>query len=171
MLRVGFNQLIAESDFEPGESPDGKNRYTLTIEGTERLLITYANCCHPIPGDRIIGVTTSGKGLVVHQSNCKNSKGIMRHPDNYFHLNWSASTRGKFQVVINVEATNKPGVLATVSNIIAEHNSNINSLTVEQKHSNISSMSFTIEVNDRKHLADIMRQLHTEQGVIKISRG
>ena len=164
-------QLIAESDSARKESgSQGKNRYTLTIEGTERLLITYANCCHPIPGDQIIGITTSGKGLVVHQSNCRNCKGIMRHPDNYFHLNWSESTRGKFQVVLNVEAKNQPGVLATVSNVIAEHNSNINNLTVEQKHSNTSHMSFVIEVKDRKHLADIMRQLHTEPGVIRLAR-
>jgi RelA/SpoT family (p)ppGpp synthetase len=165
-------QLISESDAQQkDDASKNNNRYTLTIEGTERLLITYANCCHPIPGDRIIGITTSGKGLVVHQSNCKNCKGIMRHPDNYFHLNWSESTRGKFQVVINVEAQNEPGVLATVSNIIAEHNSNINNLTVEQKHSSTSNMSFVIEVTDRKHLAEILRQLHTEPGVIKLARG
>jgi (p)ppGpp synthase/HD superfamily hydrolase len=165
-------QLVAES--EAHQSPPGQEphiRSTLTIEGTERLLITYANCCHPIPGDNIVGTTTSGRGLVVHRSNCRNSKSIMRHPDNYFHLNWSETTKGKFQVLIIVEARNEPGVLATVSNIIAEYNSNINNLTVDQKHLHTSNMSFIIEVLDRKHLADIMRQLHAESSVIKLSRG
>jgi RelA/SpoT family (p)ppGpp synthetase len=165
-------QLLAES--KAHQSPPGQEshiRSTLTIEGTERLLITYANCCHPIPGDNIVGTTTSGRGLVVHRSNCGNSKTIMRHPDNYFHLNWSETTKGKFQVLINVEATNEPGVLATVSNIIAEYNANINNLTVDQKHLHTSNMSFIIEVLDRKHLADIMRQLHAESSVIKLSRG
>jgi guanosine-3',5'-bis(diphosphate) 3'-pyrophosphohydrolase len=142
----------------------------MTIEGTERLLVTHANCCHPIPGDQIIGTMTSGRGLVVHRSNCPNCKGIMRHPDNYFHLAWSESTKGKFQVMIKMETQNVPGVLATISNIIAEHESNINNLQVDQKHQNTSSMSFTIEVNDRKHLADIMRQLHREDSVISLSR-
>ena len=56
----------------------------MTIAGTERLLVTYANCCRPIPGDTIIGTMTSGRGLVVHRSHCANCRAIMRHPDNYF---------------------------------------------------------------------------------------
>ncbi len=166
-------QLIAESGMMPPHPPGPENQQysALTIEGTERLLITYANCCHPIPGDKIIGTTTSGKGLVVHQSNCKNCKVIMRHPDNYFHLNWSETTQGKFQVLVTVEAKNRPGVLATVSNIIARNNANINNVNVEQKHLHISTMAFIIEVVHRKHLAKIMRQLHAESTVIKLARG
>lgn len=164
-------QLIAESKAQHNEpNPGDQSRSALTIEGTERLLITYANCCHPIPGDKIIGTTTSGRGLVVHLASCKNSKIIMRHPDNYFHLNWSEITRGHFQVQITVEAENEPGVLANISNIIAEHNSNINNVSVDQKHDTGSTMSFTIEVVDRKHLADIMRQLHGNPSVIKLTR-
>ena len=113
---------------------------------------------------------TSGRGLVVHRANCTNCKEIMRHPDNYFHLAWSESTRGKFQVMIKLETRDQPGVLASVSNIIAEHGSNINNLQVDPKHRNTSAMSFIIEVTGRKHLADIMRQLHGEKSVIHLSR-
>jgi (p)ppGpp synthase/HD superfamily hydrolase len=134
------------------------------------LLVTYANCCHPIPGDKIIGSMTSGRGLVVHRSNCSNARNLMRHPDNYFNLEWSENTRGKFQVMIRMETQNRPGVLAVVSNIIAAHKSNINNLKVDQAHRDTSQMSFTIEVRDRKHLADIMRQLHGEKTVITLSR-
>ncbi len=94
----------------------------------------------------------------------------MRHPYHYFHLAWSESTKGKFQVMIKMETRNQPGVLASVSNIIAEHDSNINNLQVDQKHTHSSAMSFIIEVTGRKHLADIMRQLHGEKSVINLSR-
>jgi guanosine-3',5'-bis(diphosphate) 3'-pyrophosphohydrolase len=161
-------QMIAESSTKP-DKPD-HNRSALTIEGTERLLINYANCCHPIPGDNIIGTTTSGRGLVVHRSNCANSKNIMRHPDNYFHLNWSEQTKGNFQVEVQVETRNEPGVLATVSNIIAEHNSNINNVSVDQHHRTSSEMTFGIEVENRDHLANILRQIHNEPTVIKVVR-
>ncbi len=166
-------QLIAESEIQDKSQPEPKDqiRSTLTIEGTERLLVTYANCCHPIPGDKIIGTTTAGRGLVVHRANCKNCKVIMRHPDNYFHLNWSDAIKGKFQVLINVETRNEPGVLANVSNIIAEHNSNINHVSVDQKHQHTAFMSFVIEVSDRNHLAEIMRQLHADPAVITLVRG
>ncbi len=163
-------QLIAESGSRHSpELPDHK-RSALTIQGTERLLVTYASCCNPVPGDHIIGTTTSGRGLVVHRSRCKNSKIIFRHPDNLFHLNWSEDTKGQFQVQINVEVKDTPGALASVSNIIARFNSNINNVSMDQRHHNTSFMIFTIEVTSRKHLASIMRRLHSESSVIKLAR-
>lgn len=166
-------QLIAET-----QSGDINNKTagddtptTMTIEGTERLLVTHASCCRPVPGDKIIGTMTGGRGLVVHRSNCTNCRAIMRQPDNYFHLAWSDSTAGKFQVMIKMETHNEPGVLAAVSNIIAEHDSNINNLQVDTRHNNTSLMSFVIEVTGRKHLAVILRQLHGEKSVIHLSRG
>ena len=179
LIEIGFGkrlptlvakQLIAESEATENTGLPVDKKTALTIEGTERLLVTYANCCHPIPGDRIIGTTTSGRGLVVHRSGCKNSKAIMRHPDNYFHLNWSENSKGKFQVQIDVETHNEPGVLAKVSNIMANFNSNINHVSVYQHHHHTSGMSFTIEVKDRDHLANIMRQLHNEPSVVKLAR-
>ena len=161
-------QLIAESATRP-DDPDYQ-RASLTIEGTERLLITYSNCCHPIPGDNIIGTTTSGRGLVVHRVNCANIKSLLRNPENYFHLNWSEKIAGKFQVQLNVVTQNQPGVLARISNIIAEHNSNINNVNVEQSHREASEMSFVIEVTNRDHLANILRQIHAEPTVVKVWR-
>jgi guanosine-3',5'-bis(diphosphate) 3'-pyrophosphohydrolase len=161
-------QLIAESSTDP-DAVDPQ-RTALTIEGTERLLINYASCCHPIPGDNIIGTTTSGRGLVVHRSNCANSKAIMRQPDNYFHLNWSEETQGHFQVEVRVETRNEPGVLATISNIIAENDSNINNVSVTQYHQTSSEMAFTIGVTNRDNLANILRQIRNEFTVIKVAR-
>lgn len=168
-------QLIAETQNldgkNRGNSGDGDNKpAAMTIEGTERLLVTHASCCHPIPGDPIIGAMTTGRGLVVHRSNCPNRREIMRHPDNCFHLAWSESTQGKFQVTVKMETRDQPGVLARVSNIIAEHESNINNLQVDPQHHNSSSMSFIIEVTGRKHLAAIMRRLHAEDSVLHLSR-
>ena len=167
-------QLIAESGapgpYKGNQDPTDQKRSVLTIEGTERLLITYANCCHPIPGDKIIGVTARGRGLVVHRSRCDNCTGIMRHPDNYSHLNWAETTKGKFQARIDVECQNQPGVLAALSNIIAEHDSNINRLTVDQKHAIVSNMSFVIEVLNSHHLAEIMHQLRADSSIIRLAR-
>ena len=161
-------QLIAETRLSP--APGGDKPAAMTIEGTERLLVTHASCCHPIPGDRIIGAMTGGRGLVVHRAVCPNRKKRMRHPENYLDLTWSASTRGVFQVLIKMETRNRPGVLATVSNIIAKHDSNINHLHVDPKHRDTSAMAFVIEVSGRKHLAGIMRKLRAESAVINVSR-
>jgi len=163
-------QLIAETQHNDAPRGAVKKPAAMTIEGTERLLVTHASCCHPIPGDPIIGALTSGRGLVVHRANCPNRRDIMRHPDNCFHLAWSEATQGKFEVTVKMETRDQPGVLARVSNIIAEHDSNINHLQVDARHHNSSSMAFVIEVTGRKHLAAIMRRLHAENSVIHLSR-
>jgi len=141
----------------------------LVIEGTERLLVTHASCCHPIPGDQIIGAMSGGKGLVVHRAICPLRRQIMRHPDNYFHLAWSRDIKGKFQVPLKLETRNEPGALAVVSNIIAMHDSNINHLQVDPRN-NASMMSVVIEVTERAHLASIMRKLRAENCVINLAR-
>ncbi len=164
------NTTTDDGDNSDGGDPGGDKPAAMTIEGTERLLVTHANCCHPIPGDHIIGTMTRGRGLVVHRAKCANCKNIAHHPDSYFHLAWSEATKGKFQVRINLETRNQPGVLASVSNIIAAHNSNINNLQLDPQLHGTSSMSFIIEVSGRVHLAGIMRQLHGENSVIRLSR-
>ena len=169
-------QLITEiNEPAPGEkdaSPQTakKNYGRMSIEGTESLLVNYAKCCFPIPGDRIIGTTTSDRGLVIHRLRCPNARGIMKHPDQYFHLNWSEDIRGVFEVRLTLETHNQPGVLSEISNSIASHQCNINKLNVEEQAGNMSRMSFIVEVKDRKHLADIMRELHANESVVKLIR-
>lgn len=180
LLDIGFGKrlpalvakqfLLEIDDSNRAHRRETGSHGSMTIEGTERLLVTYANCCHPIPGDKIIGTTTSGSGLSVHRLRCKNCVGIMKHPDNYFHLNWSDETQGRFRVMLDMETANRPGVLARVSNIIAEHDSNINQLNVDDELTETSRMSFIIEVTSRDHLADIMWQLHNDENVLKLAR-
>ena len=178
LIDIGFGRrlpvLVAKQFVaENKDSTDGSLRHVtsgMAIDGTERLLVNYANCCHPVPGDDIIGTTTVGRGLVIHRLRCPNCKAIMKHPDNYLHLNWSEPTQGSFQVMIKLETRNKPGVLAGVTGIIAEFDANINHVTVDPKYGNTSHMRLNIEVTDRKHLADIMRQLHVAPAVIKLAR-
>ncbi len=142
----------------------------MTIEGTEGLLVNYAKCCHPIPDDRIIGTTTSDRGLVIHRLRCPNTRSVMKHPDQFFHLNWSEKIKGNFEVLLTLTSRNQPGVLSELTNIIASHEANINKLTVEEQSGNVSRMSFVIEVQNRDHLADIMRELHLDKSVIKLQR-
>ena len=133
-------------------------------------MVSYAKCCHPLPDDRIIGTTTADRGLVIHRLRCANTRAIQKHPDQFFHLSWSENTLGVFEVLLRLETQNKPGVLSEVTNIIASHESNINKLDVEELAGGISRMNFVIEAGDRKHLADIMREIHTNPSVLKISR-
>ncbi len=155
---------------KPGRRRSDHNHGQLIIDGTEGLLVNYSKCCYPIPNDRIIGTTTADRGLVIHRLRCPNSRGIMKHPDQFFYLNWSADFEGKFEVMLKLDTQNEPGVLSEIANIIAFHDSNINKLNIGGQLSGASRMSFVIEVSNRTHLADIMRDLHAQKSVIRIQR-
>ncbi len=165
-------EVLEPDETQPSRrSSNNKTNYgVMTIEGTEGLLVNYAKCCYPIPDDRIIGTTTTDRGLVIHRLRCANVRSLMRHPDQFFHLKWSENTKGVFEVLLKVETKNEPGVLSRLSNIIASHQSNINKLNVEEQSGNVSRMSFVIEVLDRKNLADIIRELHVDKSVIRLHR-
>ncbi len=159
----------------PNQAPKPRRRSghhptQMIIDGTEGLLVNYAKCCYPIPDDRIIGTTTADRGLVIHRLRCPNSRGIMKHPDRFFYLNWVDDPKGLFEAMLKLESQNRPGVLSDISNTIAHHNSNINKLNVEKLTGNTSRMSFVIEVQHRTHLADIMRDLHLKPSVIRLQR-
>jgi len=167
-----INEVVDSAKPSTSKRPakDRKHPSNITIEGTEGLLVNYAKCCYPIPDDRIIGTTTADRGLVIHRLRCHNARGVMKHPDQFFYLNWSDNTRGFFNAMIKLEARNQPGVLSEITNTIAAHESNINKLNVEEQAGNTSRMSFVIEVRNRKQLADIMRELHLNNSVIRVNR-
>lgn len=158
---------VATTVRPPHDSPPA----ALTIEGAERLVVTYAHCCYPIRGDNIIGVMTRGRGLTVHRAGCTNCRALLRQPDNYFHLAWAAAGGGVFAARIKLETRNEPGALAAVSRVIARHRANINHLQVAQPHHHTSAMEFIVEVTDRVHLAAILRELHNAPMVLNLARG
>jgi len=152
----------APAQYEPDEP--------LAIRGTEGMLVTYAKCCTPIPGDHIVGFFTAGRGVVVHTADCPNTADYRKHPDKWLHVDWSPDLEGVFNVALRVDAENKRGVLAGVASVIAEQGSNINNVTVEDKDGRFSWMRFSIEVRDRTHLAQILRQVRQVAAVTKVTR-
>ncbi len=152
----------AQSPYEPDEP--------LAIHGAEGMLITYAKCCTPIPGDPIVGFFTTGRGVVVHTADCPNTSDYRKHPDKWLHVDWADELQAVFNVTIRVDAENKRGVLAGVASVIAELDSNINNVGVEDRDGRVSWMRFSIEVKNRVHLAQILRQVRQVSGVIKVTR-
>ncbi len=142
----------------------------LAIHGAEGMLITYARCCHPIPGDTIVGFFTAGRGVVVHTSDCPNTGEYRKQPDKWIHVGWADGVRGDFSVNLRVDVENKRGVLASIASAIAEQQSNIKNVNVEDKDGRFSAIRFTIEVKDRNHLAGIMRRIRRESPVVKVLR-
>jgi len=144
---------------------------TLTVGGTEGSAITYAACCHPIPGDPVMGYLSPGKGIVIHRQRCPNVPGLYKnHADRCLDVTWEPLTRGQFAVLLKLLTVNGPGVLASVSSTLSQVGANIE--RVEQKDSNreTATLYFVLSVSDRVQLARVMRRLKRNPNVIRVSR-
>jgi RelA/SpoT family (p)ppGpp synthetase len=142
----------------------------LAIRGTEGVVVTYARCCRPIPGDPILGFMSAGRGITVHTSDCPNVAKFRKHPEQWIDVHWEENIKGVFPVNIRVEARNRRGVLARVAAVIAELDANIDTVGIEERDGLNTSIDFTIEVRDRVHLATILRRVRALESVIRPSR-
>jgi len=142
----------------------------LAIKGTEGMVVTYAKCCRPIPGDPIMGFVTSGRGIVIHVENCKNLAEYRNRPEKWIDVAWEAEVQGEFPVEIRMAVVNQRGALATVAAAIAEMDANIDNVTLEERDGRYSTLTLVVEVHDRRHLARIMRRIRSIDLVAKITR-
>lgn len=142
----------------------------LAIKGSEGMVVTYAKCCHPIPGDAIQGFLSTGRGIVIHTESCKNVKEFRNRPEKWIEVQWEADVKGEFYVEIRVEAINRRGVLATIAATISLMDSNINNVNIEARDGKYSSINFVIGVRDRVHLAKVMRRIRSLDIVSRINR-
>jgi guanosine-3',5'-bis(diphosphate) 3'-pyrophosphohydrolase len=131
----------------------------ILITGHERGVITFANCCMPIPGDEIMGYHTTGKGIVVHRLDCPNVADYRKSPERWIPIGWDRDVSGDFHSALMVEVENRPGVLAQVAAAIAQADSNIDGVEYLERDSNIASIRFAIEVRDRRHIAEVIRKV------------
>jgi RelA/SpoT family (p)ppGpp synthetase len=170
MSLVVARQLAAVRVGEDHADPSDSAQPPLIIRGTEGMLVTLSRCCRPIPGDPILGFLTPGKGIVVHTNDCPNVAEYRKRPETWIDVNWEPGIKGIFPASIRIEARNQRGVLASLAAIIAEAEANIDNVSMTESDSQFSTMLFTMEVRNRRHLATILRQLRAQEPVVRINR-
>ena len=142
----------------------------LAIKGTEGMVVAFAKCCRPIPGDVIVGFVTAGRGIVIHTENCKNLSEYRNRPEKWIDVAWESEIKGEFPVEIRLEVANQRGALATVAAAIAEMDANIDNVSMEERDGRYSALTLLIEVRDRVHLARIIRRVRSIDLVARITR-
>ncbi|WP_319804048.1 RelA/SpoT family protein [Candidatus Nitrosacidococcus sp. I8] len=149
------------------ESRKDYSRHPLQIKGTEGMVVTFAKCCHPIPGDSILGFITAGRGIVIHAERCKNLIGFRGQHERWTDVQWAKDIQAEFPVEIRVDVENRRGVLATVAAAIP---ANIDNVIIQDRNGLICSILFTIEVQNRHQLAQVMRRVRRLEMVVRIIR-
>jgi RelA/SpoT family (p)ppGpp synthetase len=173
--QLGLGERLAPltAAFLLGVDPDGESAISqakLTIAGTEGMVVSYAKCCYPIPGDDVMGYLSSGRGVVIHRNCCGNLSNFRKQPEKWIACSWETGIDREFSSQIQVDTFNKPGVLAEVAATIGDSGSNIEQVEVLGRHEDCSMLSFLILVRDRKHLARIMRDVRNMPNVVRVAR-
>jgi guanosine-3',5'-bis(diphosphate) 3'-pyrophosphohydrolase len=165
MAYVVARRLLSDSN-EALPSSEGP----LAIRGTEGLVLSYAKCCTPIPGDPIVGHLSAGKGMVVHLDSCKNIGEIRHNPEKCIQLSWAKDVTGEFNVELRVELEHQRGLIALLAGSVNAADGNIEKISMDERDGRISVVQLVVSVHDRVHLARVIRKLRGLTGVIRITR-
>jgi len=165
---VVAHQLLHVQGEKTGEPA---HPHAISIRGTEGIAVELAQCCHPIPGDPILGFIHKERGLIIHTHDCSSIRAFRTDPDKWLDVEWEAEPGHMFDVSIKVIVGNQRGVLAKVASAIAEQGSNIGNISMEEEDgSPYTVLFFTVQVENRMHLARVMRGLRVLPDVVRIYR-
>jgi len=142
----------------------------LVIKGTEGMVVNYAECCRPIPGDPIVGCLLAGHGIMVHVDACKQVDKFRHRPERFINMSWAEGLTGEFKVDVVIEVFNQRGVLAQLASAISDAEANIDNISVDPRDGQHNIVELTLTVRDRVHLARVMRRIRRNSIVNKIYR-
>ena len=164
MAYVIARQLMAvETDHAEHHGP-------LSIRGTEGLVVTYARCCRPIPGDPIIGHISAGRGIVIHCDTCRNMRGLLDKPEEIMSVRWDATVNQEFSVELRLELTHEKGMIAIIASTITAEDANIERINMIEKDARLGIVNVIISVKDRVHLAQVIKRLRLLKPINRIIR-
>ncbi len=156
---------------ENNNVPSGRGEDTaLLIHGAEGMVMSFAKCCHPIPGDPIVGHNSSGRGMIVHLESCNNVAEILNDPKKHLPLRWDPVVEGEFPVELKVELEHQRGLIATLANTITSCDANIEKISTTDRDATFSIVNLTINVRNRIHLAKVMKRVRIIPSVTKVNR-
>ncbi|HUF78482.1 MAG TPA: bifunctional (p)ppGpp synthetase/guanosine-3',5'-bis(diphosphate) 3'-pyrophosphohydrolase [Thermoanaerobaculia bacterium] len=190
LSRIGFGKLqprpvvrrlAGEELEEPTEQPSrlrqavtrllpGRGEGPILVKGHGDLLAFMAKCCSPLPGEQIVGYITRGRGVSVHSVDCPNVKNLLYNPEREIEVRWAKEVGEVFAATISIETEDQKGMLAKLTQVVAEYKSNINSIGARTTETGLGLIEMKLEVRDRKHLSKILQALRGTQGVLQVTR-
>jgi GTP diphosphokinase / guanosine-3',5'-bis(diphosphate) 3'-diphosphatase len=167
-LTAGMPDLHVFENTKPKAS---KKLDSITISGSEGMAVQFAQCCRPIPGDPILGFINKDKGLIIHTHDCPTTLKFKLDPDKWLDVEWDSNDKKLFKVNVCVVVVNERGMLAKLAAGISDVGSNIDNVSIEEPDgSQYANVNFTVQVRDRVHLAELMRNLRKIPDVVRINR-
>jgi len=146
----------------------GKAKDALLIKGVDNVMVRYAGCCNPLPGDRVVGFITRGRGVTIHTADCRNA--MDEDPNRKVDVEWDSTKEYNYPVRIRVDCEDKKGLLAEISSSISSQEANITNARVDTTDEKKAICTFEMEIQDLNHLRKVMRALEKIKGVSRVER-
>lgn len=136
------------------------------------MALHFARCCHPIPGDKIVGIVTTGRGVTIHTVDCDTLESFADTPERWLDISWEDEAESKESHVarLTLVVSNEPGALGTISTVIGQAQGNITNLKIVNREMDFYEMMIDVFVKDTKHLEDIMSVLRTTPEIVSVQR-
>lgn len=150
--------------------PEGDGAGPMQVSGGDSMVTSYARCCHPLPGEPIMGHLSVGKGLVVHRQECSNLNELSGDPERVFPLAWADQVEGDFTVALRIEAQTQRGLIAELAEMVTDADANIERIGIEERDAHLAIVNLTLAVRDRTHLARIIKRMRNLLHVERITR-
>jgi len=173
VARQIFGLMEGDPDLLPSSKPlPASDIAPVTIYGSEGVAVQLAPCCMPIPGDQITGQLRRDQALVVHTCDCQTAKRLLaKEPDRWIAVKWGDDLNRRFDCRIRLLINNEKGILARVAAEIGESDANITYVGMDEDDENMmTQLRFTIQIADRVHLAQLIRNLRRVAGVNRVER-
>ncbi|HKQ97951.1 MAG TPA: ACT domain-containing protein, partial [Candidatus Polarisedimenticolia bacterium] len=142
----------------------------VTVRGLDDALITLARCCNPIRGEPIVGYITRGRGVTVHSERCPNLEKLLYDPERRIEVAWEGADESQFEVRLTVFSEDRPGILARVTQAIADAKSNIKNVEARTFEDRRGEITLVLNIRDVGHLQKIVDRLKGIEGVYHVER-
>lgn len=152
------------------KTPGDKKGSVITIKGIDNVLYHVAKCCFPVPGDRIVGFITKGKGVTIHRKECSNLERLAVDTERLIDVEWSRDSDITSPTRLYIESIDKPGMLANLSALISSADVNISSLKANSTHDKRALFELTLEIKNRNQLINLVSKISQMDGILNVRR-
>ncbi len=162
-----------KKDKEKGKPATAPSRLSMPIRGlVPGMAIHYAGCCHPLPGEKIVGIVNTGKGVTIHGANCHELQQYLEQPERWVDVSWHEedTVEDTFIARLKATVTNQKGALASLANTIAKYEANINNVRILHRADDFYDIILDIDVNGKDHLETTIAGLRMDRHVHTIER-
>jgi GTP pyrophosphokinase len=170
-MKIALSEILVSfvlNKIQGKEGDELNNR--VRIKSTKDNSISCARCCYPIPGDKVAGILTSSKGLVLHRFDCGNLLRAKQKDEQWLEVDWQADDDEEFEVLICIQNENRRGMLASIANAIAKVNINIENLEIEENDDTMKALKLLISVSGLSQLDEAMCAIKSLEFVYSVSR-